>query len=174
MSKIITYSMTTTMSERQIARALSVSRTVVAKTMRAFRACSLEYEGIADMPDSQLLQALECGKVPESSARYQQLAAGFPAMVTELKKKGVTLQWLWELYIQEHPEGYQYSQYCLQARRWKGSRRRNGLPSRPKGMGRSVSGRSRKVWFGLRVVWAVTPVARKLKSIRPRTLSSRG
>jgi hypothetical protein len=92
MSKIITYSMTTTMSERQIARALSVSRTVVDKTMRAFRACSLENEGIADMPDSQLLQALECGKVPESNARYQQLAAGFPAMVTELKKKGVTLQ----------------------------------------------------------------------------------
>jgi transposase len=117
--EIITYSMTTTMSERQIARALSVSRTVVAKTMRAFRACSLEYEGIADMPDSQLLQALECGKVPESSARYQQLAAGFPAMVTELKKKGVTLQWLWELYIQEHPEGYQYSQYCLHFHRWR-------------------------------------------------------
>ena len=117
--EIITYSMTTTMSERQIARALSVSRTVVAKTMQAFRACGLEYAGIANMPDSQLLQALECGKVPENSARYQQLAAGFPAMVLELKKKGVTLQWLWELYIQEHPEGYQYSQYCLHFHRWR-------------------------------------------------------
>src|SRR4030042_1479277 len=48
-----------------------------------------------------------------------QLAAGFPTMVLELKKKGVTLQWLWELYIQERPEGYQYSQYCLHFHRWR-------------------------------------------------------
>jgi transposase len=39
-------------------------------------------------------------------------------MVVELKKKGVTLQWLWERYIQEHPQGYQYSQYCLHFHRW--------------------------------------------------------
>jgi transposase len=34
-------------------------------------------------------------------------------MVVELKKKGVTLQYLWEQYINEHPQGYQYSQFCL-------------------------------------------------------------
>jgi transposase len=116
--QIITYSMTTHMSERQIARALSVSRTVVAKTLRAFAACGLPYEGIAELPDSRLLRALECGKPPETSPRYQQLAVRFPGMVTELKKKGVTLQWLWELYMQEHPEGYQYSQYCWHFHRW--------------------------------------------------------
>ena len=42
-------------------------------------------------------------------------------MVVELKKKGVTLQWLWERYIHEHPQGYQYSQYCLHFHRWRRS-----------------------------------------------------
>ena len=118
--QIITYSMSTHMSERQIARALSVSRTVVAKTLQAFGACGVAYEDIGELPDSRLLQALECGKSPEPSRRYQQLAARFAEMVKELKKKGVTLQWLWERYIQEHPQGYQYSQYCLHFHRWRG------------------------------------------------------
>jgi len=32
-----------------------------------------------------------------------------------------TLQLLWELYIQEYPGGYQYSQYCLNFHRWRKS-----------------------------------------------------
>jgi len=116
---IIRYSMTTVMSERQIARALGISRTVVARTIRTFKASGLEYAAIDTMPDSQLMQALAGKEIPEKSARYQELSQRFPAMVVELKKKGVTLQWLWELYIQEHPEGYQYSQYCLNFHRWR-------------------------------------------------------
>jgi transposase len=30
----------------------------------------------------------------------------------ELKKKGVTLQFLWNEYKQGNPDGYQYSQFC--------------------------------------------------------------
>ena len=116
---IITYSLTTKMSERQIARALSISRTVVAKTMRSFTASGLEYAKIDGMPDSELLQALGGAKVPQSRARYQQLVGRFPEMAVELKKKGVTLQWLWELYIQDCPQGYQYSQFCLHFHHWR-------------------------------------------------------
>jgi transposase len=117
--QIIPYGMTTHMSERQIARALSVSRTVVARTLWAFESCGLRYESIAELPDSRLLQAAEGEKRPKTSARYQQLAVRFPSMVRELKKKGVTLQWLWELYIRGCPEGYQYSQYCWHFNRWR-------------------------------------------------------
>jgi len=73
------------------------------------------------MADSLLMQALAGERVQEKSARYQELSQRFPAMVVELKKKGVTLQWLWELYIQEYPGGYQYSQYCLNFHRWRKS-----------------------------------------------------
>jgi transposase len=118
---IIRYSQTTDFSERQIARALGISRTVVARTLQAFGASGLVYAEVEQAPDSVLLKSLEPGKVEQNGARYKELAARFPEMVVELKKKGVTLQWLWERYIHEHPQGYQYSQYCLHFHRWRRS-----------------------------------------------------
>jgi hypothetical protein len=52
------------------------------------------------------MQPLAGNDMPEKSGRYQEFSQRFAAIVVELKKKGVTLQWLLELYIQEHPEGY--------------------------------------------------------------------
>jgi transposase len=115
---IIRYGRTTDLSERQIARALGVSRTVVARTLQAFRASGLEYPAVEQLPDSELQQNLEHEKTRQDGPRYTGLAQRFPEMIVELKKKGVTLQWLWERYIHEHPQGYQYSQYCLHFHRW--------------------------------------------------------
>ena len=39
----------------------------------------------------------------------------------EKRKKGVTLQLLWQEYKEKYPEGYQYSQYCEHYQRWKKS-----------------------------------------------------
>ena len=36
----------------------------------------------------------------------------------ELKKKGVTLQLLWDEYKQGNPDGYQYSQFCRLYHQW--------------------------------------------------------
>jgi len=118
---IIRYSQTTDMSERQIARALGISRTVVARTLQTFHVSGLEYPAVEQLPDSELQQNVQRGKTLQDGFRYTALADRFPEMVVELKKKGVTLQWLWELYIHEHPQGYQYSQYCLHFHRWRRS-----------------------------------------------------
>ncbi|MCP4128781.1 MAG: IS21 family transposase, partial [Gammaproteobacteria bacterium] len=40
----------------------------------------------------------------------------------ELKGKGVTLFLLWQEYRSNHPQGYQYSWFCDQYRRWQGKR----------------------------------------------------
>jgi len=37
----------------------------------------------------------------------------------ELKKKGVTLLWLWKEYLADNPKGYKYSQYCHLYKKWK-------------------------------------------------------
>jgi transposase len=39
--------------------------------------------------------------------------------LSKRRKTGVTLQLLWQEYKADHPEGYQYSQYCLRYRGWK-------------------------------------------------------
>lgn len=117
--EIIRHGCTTELSERQIARALGVSRTVVAKTLRAFRHSGLDCAAAATMADSELQKSLDSPRAPAADSRYAVLAERFPAMVVELKKKGMTLQYLWEQYANEHPDGYQYSQFCRHFDRWR-------------------------------------------------------
>jgi len=109
---------TTELSERQIGRALSISRPVVAKYWNGFQASGLTYEQIAEMADSELLRMVEKPKGGKS-VRYREMAQQFPHIVVELKRKGVTLQLLWQEYKEEHPDGYQYSQFCLHFQSWK-------------------------------------------------------
>ena len=42
----------------------------------------------------------------------------WPALQEQLRRKGVTLQLLWQEYRQAHPEGYQRSQFCQLYRDW--------------------------------------------------------
>src|SRR4030042_1139166 len=120
---IIQKRLTTELSERQVARALKVSRTVVAKTMTQFRSSGLDLERIAGMSDSALEQALWRKDRVVDTARYQKLEKRFPLMVQELKKKGMTMEWLWKQYLQEQPEGYRYSQFCLHFERGSADRK---------------------------------------------------
>lgn len=46
------------------------------------------------------------------SARYQQLLRHLESADEELVKTGVTRQLLWREYLEQHPDGYGYSQYC--------------------------------------------------------------
>jgi transposase len=99
---IIRYRQTTDLSERQIARALAVSRTVVARTLQAYRTSGLEWSEVPSLADSVLQQRLTMGTPPAPKERYTQLAAR-----------------LWERYLGERPDGYQYSQFCLHFERWR-------------------------------------------------------
>jgi hypothetical protein len=118
--QIIRYRLVSGMGERQVARALKVSRTVVCKYVEAFRQSGLKLDGLEGMPDSELAKALYAvTPAIEGCERLQQLRQRFPGMLTQLKKtKGMTLQLLWERYREEHPDGYQYSQYCYHFQKW--------------------------------------------------------
>jgi transposase len=117
--EVIRLKMSTELSERQIARALNISRPVVAKYWRGFQDSGLKPEQIDAMADSELVQRLEPQPRLEKSTKYRELTQYFPYFVKELKRKGVTLHLLWEEYRQKHPEGYQYSQFCCHFQRWR-------------------------------------------------------
>jgi transposase len=117
---VIRLKLSSTLSDRQIARALNISRPVVGKYWQGFVNSGLRYDQIEDMADSDLLRLIEKPKI-EKSAKYRQLAQYFPYFVVELKRTGVTLQRLWEEYKQKHPEGLQYSQFCYHFQRWRQS-----------------------------------------------------
>jgi len=88
MREVIRLKMSNDFSERQIARALNISRPVVAKYWRGF-----QFEQIEMMADSTLLQILEKrpGVQKQKSDKYKRLAKYFPYLLKELKHKGVTL-----------------------------------------------------------------------------------
>ena len=115
---IIRVRLDTQLSERQIARALKVSRSVVGKTLAQFRSSGLDRQSAEAMSDSELEQALWSKDPVAANPRYAALAERFPAMELRLKQKGMTLERLWQEYLAEQPGGYQYSQFCLHFQRW--------------------------------------------------------
>ena len=116
--EVIRLKSTTKMSDRQIARALNISRPVVVKYWQGFNSSGLVFEQIEEMADSALVRLIEKPRI-EKCSKYQQLVQYFPYFVMELQRTGVTLQLLWEEYKQKHLEGFQYSQFCYHFLMWR-------------------------------------------------------
>lgn len=116
--KLIELKAGTDMSERQIARALNISRPLVGRYWEGFQESGLRVEEVKEMADSELLGKITKPNV-KKSRKYLELVSYFPTYLIELKRKGVTLQRLWEEYKERHVEGFQYSQFCYHFQQWR-------------------------------------------------------
>lgn len=116
--EVIRLKSTTLLSDRQIARALNISRPVVAKYWRGFCESDLSADSLENIPDSVLIKAIEKSRT-EATGKYRELCQYFPEYVTELKRPGVTIHLLWEEYKRKHPKGFQYSQFCYHFQMWR-------------------------------------------------------
>ena len=102
------------MRHRAIARACGVGVGTVSEYVGRARRAGLSWPLPADLDDGTLEARLFAApapkreRIPPDGARIHQ----------ELKRAGVTLQLLWEEYLEIHPEGYRYSQFCEIYRRW--------------------------------------------------------
>lgn len=103
-------------SRRQIARALGISRPSISEYLEAFKKTGLGHAQVEQMSDEELLAML--GRPAVTPERYRGLEERFEAYVRELRRTGVTLQLLWEEYINQEPNGYRYSQFCLHFKEW--------------------------------------------------------
>jgi transposase len=91
---------------REIARRTGISRNSVRKYLLVLDANEkLTNKELADKAYSNDVLEL-------NTRRQQQLFLHFSYAGTELAKTGVTRQLLWNEYLQLHPDGYGYSQYC--------------------------------------------------------------
>lgn len=106
------------LSNRQVAKSCSVSRSTVADYVRRATAAGLIWPLPDDMDDSRLEQALftQPSRIPGD----QRPVPDFSYIHRELKRKGVTLILLWQEYKEQYPQGYQYSQFCNLYRMWCG------------------------------------------------------
>jgi transposase len=109
------------LSIRQISRALAVSRPVVTEYLKQAENAELKWADVETMSDDELLERLQESETRRHDPRYEVLMNRMPGMLNDLgRRRGrmgvVTRQILWEEYITEHPDGYQYSQFCLHMR----------------------------------------------------------
>jgi transposase len=105
------------LSHEKIARACQLSKGVVTKYAQLASAAGLNWPQIQHLDDAQIMQALLPPR-PQEPARLA--LPDFHLIHQELRRKGVTLQLLWEEYQAAHPgQAYQYTQFSVLYRRWR-------------------------------------------------------
>ena len=106
------------LSDRRIAHSCGLSRPTVAKYVSRATASGLSWPLPASLDDAQLERMLYPPRPP--AGFVPGLEPDWPSVHRELKRKGVTLQLLWDEYKAAHPQGIQYTTFCVHYRAWFG------------------------------------------------------
>lgn len=101
-------------SHRAIVRACGVGLGTVTEYLQRFEAAGLSWPLPAELDDTGLRARLFGGP----SAEPARPPPDWAWVHRELRRPGVTLQLLWHEYVETHPDGYRYSQFCELYRRW--------------------------------------------------------
>lgn len=104
---------------RETARRAGIAESTMREMVKRFDRSGLEWPLAADLDNAQL-EAKLYGAAGVKPGRRRLPAPDWAAVHRELKRKHVTLQTLWEEYIEAHPDGYRYSRYCDLYRGWEG------------------------------------------------------
>ena len=105
------------LSTRAIASSIAVSHSTVMDQLRRAKAAGLGWPLPEELDGAACEAMLYKGNIPSSQKRMPDMER----IHRELKRKNVTLQLLWLEYKQGHPDGLQYSQFCLKYKTWLGN-----------------------------------------------------
>lgn len=100
--------------DRQIAAAIGSARSTVQECLRRCREADIRWPLPAELDEAALHARLYQRAVPLSRTPQPD----FAYLHAELKRRGVTRMLLWQEYQDAHPDGWQYSVFCDQYRRW--------------------------------------------------------
>lgn len=103
------------LSHRQIANSCQISREAVRNYLRRAQSSKLNWPLPEEMNDA----VLESRLFPEEKKGTRKGLPDLSLINLELKKKGVTLELLWQEYKIGTPEGVQYSRFCELYRAYK-------------------------------------------------------
>src|SRR3989442_11912579 len=104
------------LSNRQIAASLHLSHVCVANYLQRASQAGLRWPLPDPLDEDGLRDLLFASQKPPAGAKRN-----LPPMEDvhrQLRRKGLTLQLLWEEYRSEHPDGYAYTQFCEYYRRF--------------------------------------------------------
>ena len=99
---------------RETERLTAISRKTIRNYLHRIKSLDIPPEALLAMEDESLSQLLyrEAAPVLIGDERYKIVERQLEYYTTELRKRGVTRQLLWEEYRKENPDGYGYTQFC--------------------------------------------------------------
>jgi len=105
------------LSVREVARSCGLPVSTVGIYLQRAEAAGLAWPLPEGLADSELQAKLLGGPVAETGAPNKEVPQ-WPQIHEQLRRKGVTLQLLWQEYRQAHPDGFQYSRFCELYNEW--------------------------------------------------------
>lgn len=102
------------LSDSAIARSIGAARSTVNECLHRAKAAGIGWPLPGELDEAALYARL----YPKVEARTRVPLPDFAALQSELKRPGVTRLLLWQEYKAAHPDGWQYSVFCDQYRRW--------------------------------------------------------
>ena len=106
------------LSKRQIAASLGIGPTAAGACLLRAREAGVGWPLPDDLDDDALERRLY--PAPAATTKDWRSLPDWPAVHRELRRKGVTLQLVWEEYRATHPDGYGRSWFCELYRAWEG------------------------------------------------------
>ena len=107
--EILRLKSTSQLSNREIAKSCSTARSTVAGCLERASKAALSWPLPESLDDTQLEHLLYPPVIVYDAVRD---VPDWSLLQKEMKRKGVTLALLWDEYKANHPDGYQYSQFC--------------------------------------------------------------
>ena len=111
------------LSHRKVARSLGVGVGTVSETVSRALVAGVESWAAVQGLDDEGLETRLYGRLPGPGEKRPLPDCSW--IHTELRRPGVTLQLLHLEYLEKHPDGYRYSQYCEHYRQWVKRQRRS-------------------------------------------------
>jgi transposase len=102
-------------THREVAQSLGISSGAVGTTVLRARAAGLAWSQVETLSDEALHARVYGPPTPPTRNRPVPDCA---ALHAERRKPGVTLELLHLEYLEQHPDGYRYTQFCEVYRRW--------------------------------------------------------
>ncbi len=96
---------------REVARRTGVAPSTLREMFRRFERSGIAWPLALDLTDRDL-EARLYGAAGTKQGHRRRPEPDWAMMNRELKRKHVTLQILWDEYIELQPDGYRYSRYC--------------------------------------------------------------
>jgi len=108
------------MSKRKIAGSLGIGATAAGECLWRARQAGVGWPLPDDMTDAVLEARLYPASTVLAEIKARRPQPDWPMLHRELKRKGVTLQLLWEEHRATYPDGFGYSRFCELYRVWEG------------------------------------------------------